>query len=620
MDRTTELKNILDYHDNLYYNQNSPELSDIEYDALKTEYLNLTGLEEYDYVPGQAQFKKYTHMFPIKSLGKINTIEQVKEELKRLTPFVIEPKYDGLTLVIYPDGRAVTRGDGIIGEDVTHNVSKFVRTNNPYNYPIRGEAIMPISVFNKINKQRELEGLELYKNPRNAMAGLLKNKDNSNIPKGLRFIAYELVGSKKSHMRQLLYLRDYYEIPDIKIMYYDKYIDNAIGFIENFDRSKLDYEIDGLVIKSNTDDSLTVFGETEHHPKNAVAYKFPNQGVWTRLLGVTWQVGRTGKVSPVAELEPVELMGSTISRATLHNIAYINGLGLQINSEVTVCKANEIIPAIIDCRPTPDGIIIEQPTVCPVCGSILRTVNDQIFCTGNNCKAKLLFRTKHMSSRNALNIEGLNEQTIQKFIDNNYITEPWDIFNLTEKQILNCEGFAKKSAKNLYDAIQKSKYCTLDKVIYASGIELVGRKVSKDIAKEFGSYNELIDISFKMNRLNKIDGIGDAIINSFISNIDVFYKLASHLIIEQPEEEEINNVSLKGKVFVITGDFKNYKPRTKLQELIESLGGKCSGSVSKNTNYLISNDTNSTTGKSKKAKDLGVTIITEEQFEELIGV
>ncbi|MCE5220215.1 MAG: NAD-dependent DNA ligase LigA [Clostridium sp.] len=622
MSKIENLKQQLNYHDNLYYNKDNPELSDAEYDALKSQYLFLTQTDEINYIPGEAQFKKYTHTTSIKSLGKINTIEQAREEIKRLYPVVIEPKYDGLTLVIYKDGRAVTRGSGTIGEDVTINVQNFVRTNNPYGYPIRGEAIMPISVFNEINKQRELEGKDLFKNPRNAIAGLLRNKDNSNIPKGLKFIAYELIGSKSSHMQQLIELKDYYEIPEANTIWNYSEIDDAVSFIENFDRSKLDYEIDGLVIKSNKANALDVFGEVEHHPNSAVAYKFPNQGEWTVLKSITWQTGRTGRVTPVAELEPVDILGSTIERATLHNIGYINGLDLQIFDKVLVVKSNDVIPAVIRCRKTTSSKPIKIIDKCPSCGSDLKTVNDQLFCDSDNCQAKLLYRTKHMCSRNALNIEGLSEQTILKMIKAEYIKQPWDIFNITEAQILSLDGFAKKSAKKIYENIQNARNCDFDKAIYASGIELVGRKVSKDIAKEFETWQSLDTalLSEIITRLGCIDGIGDTIIQSFNNNINLLCELMQYLNIKQPEEKKATTFKfLDNLTFVVTGNVETFKNRKELEELITSLSGKLSSSVSSKTNYLINNDTTSTSGKNKKANELGVEIISEAQFNEMIG-
>jgi DNA ligase (NAD+) len=618
-----EFKKLLDYHDDLYYNQDAPELSDTEYDTLKKEYLKLTNQQEYNYIPGQAQFKKFTHKFPIKSLGKINTIEQAREEIERLYPVVIEPKYDGLTIVIYPERKAVTRGSGTIGEDVTSNVVKFARVNHSYGYPVRGEAIMPISVFNEINKQREAEGKELFKNPRNAIAGILRNKDNSNIPEGLKFIAYEIVGSKESHMQQLIALKEYYNIPEADTIWNYSEIDDAVKFIENFDRSKLDYEIDGLVIKTNKANALDIFGETEHHPNHSVAYKFPSQGEWTVLKSITWQTGRTGRVTPVAELEPVDIMGSTIERATLHNIGYISGLNLQLNDKVFLVKSNDIIPAVIKCEHTENSKPIEIVNKCLSCGSSLKVVNDQLFCTNDDCQAKLLYRTSHMVSRDALNIDGLSEQTIQKMIEAGYVNKPWDIFDVTEAQILKLDGFAKKSAKKIYDNIQNARNCDFGKAIYSCGIELVGRKVSKDIAKEFKTWDSLKSSSETeiANRLSSIDGIGDNIIDSFINNIYLLEELMTYLNVKELEKKETNisSIDLTGKTFVVTGEFVNFKPRKKLEEVIESLGGKLSSSVSKSTFALLTNDTGSGTKKNQDAVKHGVQIINEDEFLKMIG-
>jgi len=622
MSEIENLKQQLDYHDDLYYNQDDPELSDVEYDALKQEYLNSVNQQEYNYIPGQAQFKKFTHTFPIKSLGKINTIEQARKEIERLYPVVIEPKYDGLTLVLYGEGKVVTRGSGQIGEDVTANASRFMRTYNPYGLPIRGEAIMPISVFHEINKQRDVEGKELFKNPRNAIAGILRNKDNSNIPKGLRFIAYEIVGSAESHIQQLLELKKYYDIPEADTIWNYSEIDDAVKFIENFDRSKLDYEIDGLVIKSNKTNALDIFGETEHHPNHSVAYKFPSQGEWTVLKSITWQTGRTGRITPVAELEPVDIMGSTIERATLHNIGYISGLDLQLYDKVFLVKSNDIIPAVIKCEHTKNSKPIEIINKCPSCGSELKIINDQLFCINDDCLAKLLYRTSHMVSRDALNIDGLSEQTILKMIEAGYINKPWDIFDVTETEILKLDGFAKKSAKKIYENIQNARNCDFDRAIYACGIELIGRKVSKDIAKEFETIDNLLYCLRRDDArsiLGMIDGIGNTTIDSLLNNVNILENMVDYLSISSVEKKETTFKSLENITFVVTGNVETFKNRKELEELITSLGGKLSGSVSSKTNYLINNDITSNSGKNKKANELGVEIISEIRFNEMIG-
>lgn len=301
----TEIKRLLDYHDNLYYNQDSPEISDIEYDALKARYLELTGLEEYDYVPGKAMFNKVEHTTPILSLDKVQITDKdkLRAEINRLWPIVIEPKFDGLTVVAYPERRFVTRGDGKIGEDVTESCKAISCLDDidPYPNPIRMEVLMPISVFNSINEERKLEGLKLYENPRNAASGMLRNLDKSKI-KGLIAYIYEIIGDTQAHTRSLWEFEEQgCEITTPRWSFSNAYgskeagVEAAMNFIEEFDRTKLDYEIDGLVIKSDIPNSLERFGMTGHHPKNAIAVKFEAQGEWTKLKSVTWQVGKTGK-------------------------------------------------------------------------------------------------------------------------------------------------------------------------------------------------------------------------------------------------------------------------------------------------------------------------------------
>ncbi len=625
-----QLEKQLNYHDNLYYNKDNPEISDAEYDALKDTYVKLYG--EYNYVPGEAQFKKYTHQFPIKSLSKVNNENDLRKELIRLTPGIIEYKYDGLTLVYYPDGAIVSRGNSLIGENLRDtatrvlNLPKISQEDSKIildGLPIRLEAFMTKKSFEKLNKEREEQGLELFSNARNAVAGILRNKEIKNV-KGISYRAYNIVGSDESEEDQLEILKDLgFKVDDW--FYYDKNgIEEAIEYIKNINRDELEFEIDGMVIKSNKQNSLKLFGETEHHPKNACSYKFPNFGKWSILKSITWQTGRTGRITPVAEIEPVEILGSIIERATLHNIGYIKALDLQLFDKIYVVKNNDVIPGVIKCEHNENSVPIKIINKCPSCGFDLITINDQLFCGNNDCQAKLLFRTKHLASRDALNIENLNEQTIQKFIYKGYINKPWDVFNITIEQILKCDGFAKKSAEKLYKNIQNARNCDFNRAIYATGIELIGKKVSKDIAKEFKSYENLLE-SFKKgdlgSRLSNINGIGDNIISSFISNLGDLNTLVGYLDINKIEKkkESMNYKSLDNVTFVVTGKVETFKNRKELESLITSLNGKLSSAVSSKTNFLINNNITSTTGKNKKAMELGVEIISETMFNEMIG-
>jgi DNA ligase (NAD+) len=415
------LKKLLDYHNNLYYNKDTPEISDPEYDALKAKYIEVSG-QEYDYVPGEAQFSKAKHLYSVRSLGKVNTLEDLHKEMERLVPFVIEPKFDGLTLVAYDTDTMVTRGDGIVGELVTSTAKhienlKKVSEYIPKGAGIRMEVFMTKDAFKSINSEREEKGLKLFKNARNAAAGILRSKDTTNTDK-LTYMAYNVLGSTASETVQLEWLCDNgFLTTEFYCCDTKEGIDDAIEFVKDFDREDLEYEIDGLVIKSNKPDSLALYGETGHHPKNAVAYKFPAEGKWTKLKGITWQVGRTGKITPVAELEPVDIGGSAITRATLHNRAIIKVLGITEGCEVFVIKANDVIPAIINVRNINPLRKIKDCIICPECGSELVEEGDQLYCKNAECSAQLSNQIVHMASRDALNIEGLSTETVNKILD-----------------------------------------------------------------------------------------------------------------------------------------------------------------------------------------------------------
>jgi DNA ligase (NAD+) len=628
-----ELKRILNYHDNLYYNQDAPEISDEEYDALKAKYIELTG-EEYDYVPGTAMFSKYEHPYPILSLDKVQITDDItlRKEVERLLPVVIQPKFDGLTLVTYKDAIS-TRGNGHIGENVLNNAStiKGIKKLMELVLPVRGEALIKRSVFNEINKVRESKGLDLFKNPRNAAAGMLRNKSVSKV-EGLTFFAYDLLGNSKSVTNQLNLIDekcayDVHVTPSWRFEDADK----AIEFIKNFDREALDYDIDGLVVKSDAFDSLNKFGMTGHHPKNAFAVKFVSKGAWTEIKDVTWQVGRTGSITPVAELEPVEIDGSVISRCTLHNMGIIRALDLSIiamdlnhKTFVKVIKANDVIPRIVEVKietyngDDPSsyyGKFIHPPKECPSCGNPTQMENDMLKCDSLECPAKLLGRVTHMAKRDALDIVGMSEETAKKIIDMYEITEPSDIFCLTQEQLEELPGFAKKSAEKLYKAIQKARTNTLDKVMYAAGLPLIGRSVSKDVCSKY-TMEELFTICLKsdIDKLTSIEGIGKEIAQSLIINYNMIAEMALAMIEikELPKKKTVNKDSVL--TICITGTLE--QPRDYYKAIIEEAGHKVSGSVSKKTDYLLAGE--KAGSKLDKATELGVKIITTE--EELMKI
>lgn len=625
MSKIDELKKILDYHNNLYYTLDNPEISDFEYDAIKAEYIKLAG--EYEYVPGDVleNLDKVTHKYPVKSLSKVNNGDDLRAEIIRLMPVVVQPKIDGLTVVGYPGtetgaGMFVTRGNGTVGEKITNTalmIEDINRVGKGIDNPIRMEAYMPISVFNQINSTREEK--DKLKNPRNAAAGMLRHKDASKV-QGVHYLAYNIMGSTTTETDQLEVLanNNFHTVPSWRFTD----VDEAVNFIMNFDKSSLDYEIDGMVIKSDLPDSLTTFGSTGHHPRNAVAYKFPPEGKWTLVDNVTWQVGKTGKITPVAEIAPIDIDGSTISRVTLHNFSIMQALGIDRPREVFVIKANGVIPAIIESRNIQDLAVLcfmyTEPTECPACGETIYKVNDQIFCPNPACKEKMVARIAHIGSRDALDIEGLSIETAGKIVEMYDPKSAFDIFKLTTEDIVKLPGFAKKSAENLYSAIQKARAVDLNKFLYAAGIPMVGRSVTRDIANTFGSYQAFISDMISDFKVTKtIEGIGPILIDNMKRYGHLWTELSAYVVPREATRIETPDVVL---IFVITGTLE--KPRSYYENIIRSAGHKLSGSVSKATSYvLVGEDAGS---KLEKAMSLGFDkggkiLRTEEELLKVLG-
>ena len=637
------LLELLKYHDDKYYNQDSPEISDAEYDALKKQYVESYG--EYDYVPGEASADsiKYTHPVPVTSLDKVQVteVDKLRKELERLWPVIIQPKMDGLTLVSYPDGKHVTRGNGKIGEVVTSKVNAGVEgLGTVHLNAVRSEVVMMKSKFEEINQKRIANGEEPFKNLRNAAAGMLRNKDITKV-EGLRAFAYNLIRptEKNDSSMQIEILEE--SGWNTVFIAEPKTIDEAIEFITTYNeklRPFLDYEIDGLVIKHNGD---KVFGSTGHHPKNAIAVKFEAEGDWTTINKITWQVGRTGKIVPVAELEPVEILNSTVTRATLHNYGIMKALGLteimhqgKFNpvTQVFVIKANDVIPAITEVKhPILDSNnlyceIIHEPTSCPECNGLVEKINDQLFCTNPHCIAKLQGEIELMASRDALNIEGLSEATIEKMI--NYVKEnelelfkPLNFtlpFYFSYENINSLPGFAPVSAKKLYDNIQKAKTTELKRFIYGSCIPLIGKTASEAMANTLLTVDNLIaDANNDYKITATIQDFGPKMISSLRTygneNFGMLWEAGVRPI-------SVENVIKKADVqltFVITGAFDI--PRKEIETMIKNAGHKVSGSVSKKTSYLLASPGEESTTKYKKAQELDIKIIHKlEELEELI--
>ena len=646
-----EFLNLLRKYEEAYYSGESL-ISDEEYDALKDQYVSLYG--EYEHVPqeGNTGFKRVKHLYPLKSLDKIqlNDKAKLRKELERLWPVVIQPKFDGLSIEIQPDMKFITRGNGEEGDDVTsqcmqiQDIDLIGTAFDEGAGALRAEIIMTHTAFRELNEERVRNGETPFSNCRNAAAGMLRNLDLNKI-KGLTVMIYEDLSStaKQTDIIHDLTLdigeddlemsEDYIRMTPI---FEPADVDAAIDFLDNLEgyRKLIDYDIDGWVVKSNIENSLEHFGGyTGHHPKNAFAVKGEAKGDWTRIKSITWQVGKEN-ITPVAELEPVEIDGSVISRATLHNVSIMKALGLDDiitgggRTLVKVVKANDVIPKIIEVKREYDSEevavdTVQAPAHCPVCDgatAIKETDSDSeiLICTNMDCRAKLKARIEHMVSREALDITGLSEGTITKIMDTYEVITPTNILNLRKHHLLNLEGFADKSATNIENSILKAiKTQPINKVLYASAIPLVGKDASNRICKVY-TIDELSNILAKPNDeaikdLCKVKGIGKETAQSLVENKEQF-RLMFVAIDEVTDVAVKNNDSDKEQYsFCITGQREPFK------SMIESAGHKLTGSVSKKTKALVDSSGDLTTSKAKKALELGIPIIkTAEELEKLL--
>lgn len=666
----TELTKLLNYYDDLYYNKDQSEISDFEYDSLKKLYV--TNYGEYDYVPGKAsdKLKKYNHTTLVNSLGKVKMSEpeNIRKELERLWPVIIQNKFDGLTIVSYPDGNDVTRGNGHVGEIVTNNFAKVNGVGNRLDEPVRCEVLMLKSEFERINQERIAKGLEPYQNTRNAAAGMMRNLDENKV-EGLVAFAYNILYQEENNnsFQQTQILKENkWNIADSFI---PKTIDEAMDYILNFDRNSLDYDIDGLVIKHNGNKK---FGSIEHNPLNAIAVKFLPQGEWTHIKSIDWTAGRTGVLTPVAHFEPINISGSTIQNATLHNYSYLDALNLlklhfgEHNEPLTrvhVIKSNDVIPRIDEVvQPKTDQIVktisIEPPINCPFCGGPVKSIKSLLYCKNPNCNSKIISRLINMCSRDAFNIEGISIETAKKLLDkyteilNSVLTQaintqevddseeafdmeqevllrlehmhPSFIYELTLIDLKSLPGFAEVSARKLYNNIRNSKNIDFDKFLTGCGIPLIGKKVSHDIAEFYCSINMENPVFEFTNdyyegfpKLMTLKGIGKETIKSLSENFQTMiqpfgdYKLNIKPI-------KVNKKADNQLTFVITGEFPIVRERIK--ELILKNGHKVSNSVSGKTSYLLAAPGEESTNKYKDAIKKGIKIInTLDELYELLG-
>ena len=641
--RMRELVELLNRAGRAYYQEAREIMDNYEYDKLYDELLNLeketgttlsgsptvhVGYEVLSDLP------KERHETPMLSLDKTKEVEDLKEwvgDHKTLLSW----KLDGLTIVLtYREGRlfkAVTRGNGEVGEVITNNARVF--RNIPLQIPyqgeliLRGEAVIGYKEFARINEEIE-DADARYKNPRNLCSGSVRQLNNEITAKrSVNFFAFSLVSAaeadfENSREKEFLWLRDQgFDVVEYRVVTAENLEEAVRWFSDHI--SENDFPSDGLVAVYDDISYGKSLGRTSKFPRDSMAFKWADEIRETKLREIEWSPSRTGLINPVAIFEPVELEGTTVSRASVHNISILKALELGIGDTIEVYKANMIIPQIAE-NQTRSGTV-EIPGVCPVCGGAteVRKVNDaeSLYCTNNECQAKKIKSFTLMVSRDALNIEGLSEATLEKFIARGFIHEPADIFRLDRhrEEVVELEGFGEKSYENLMANVEKARNTTLAKVIYSLGIPNIGLAGAKLICREFD--NQVDDmLKAKPEELAAIDRVGDVIAESFVTYFqdegkrERFFNLLSELVIAQEERADEEQQTLKGKVFVITGSLNHFSNRTELKELIESRGGKVTGSVTGKTDYLINNDTTSGSSKNKKAKELGVAIISEEEF------
>lgn len=646
--RIRELTELLNRASKAYYAEDTEIISNFEYDKLYDELVLLekeagtvfansptihVGYEAVDELP------KERHEKPMLSLGKTKSKEELREWLGEQEA-LLSWKLDGLTIVLtYSEGKlakAVTRGNGEEGEVVTNNARTFV--NIPLNIPykgeliLRGEAVITYSDFEQIN-ERIAEDDVKYKNPRNLCSGSVRQLNNEiTAERSVKFFAFTLVKAEEADFHnkreeQLLFM----EKQGFQVVEYKKVdkesiwdaVEEFAGKIENYDVPS-----DGLVLVYNDISYGLALGATSRFPRDSIAFKWEDEIRETVLREIEWSPSRTGLINPVAIFEPVELEGSTVSRASVHNISIMKGLRLGIGDHITVYKANMIIPQIAENLTMSDNI--EIPGQCPVCGgeTEVRQVNEvqSLYCTNLDCGAKKIKSFTLFVSRDAMNIEGLSEATLEKFIVKGYIQEYADIYHLEKykDEIITMEGFGEKSYQNLIDSIGISRKTTLPRLIYSLGIANIGLANARMICRQY-CYRLEDMLAASVEELSEIDGIGGVIASAFYEyfkdeeKLGRFNRLLKEVELEAEEIEE-GNQTLTGKVFVVTGSLNHFSGRNELKEIIEKKGGKVTGSVTSKTSCLINNDIESSSSKNKKAKELQVPIITEEQFiEQFLG-
>ncbi|MEA4910523.1 DNA ligase [bioreactor metagenome] len=680
--RIIDLRKLIEKHQHLYHVLDNPEIEDSVYDTLFEELLKLEKenpefqsenspsnriggkiLDKFEKVKHEVKQWSYDDAFSFEELKKweernLRFLE--KENLKKTFSYISELKIDGLKVVLtYENGilvRGATRGDGEIGEDITENVKMIksipLKLKENISLTVMGEAWIKKSDLEKINNEQDELGLTKYANTRNLAAGTLRQLDTSVVAKrNLKLFAYDIEGGDfKNQEEELVFLKknNFLVNDDYKVCDNLEEVEKMYEAWKN-KRESEEFGIDGLVVKINEREIDKRLGFTAKSPRGGIAYKFPAEEVSTKVLGITIQIGRTGVATPVAELEEVLVYGSRVKRATLHNSYEIERLDVRVGDTVIVRKAGDVIPEIVsvikELRPK-NSQKFKMPTNCPVCNSKLEREENKVnksgfstglFCKNSDCEAKHREYFSYFVSKKAFNIDGMGEKIVDEFYDLGLIKNVLDIFKLKKEDIEGLEGFGEKSAENLINAIEKSKNIPLHKFIFSLGIRQIGETTAKDLVKKFKTFENLQNKVLELIKERKsktivelkeifgVEGIGEKSLESLMDyfedkkNKEFLRKILNIIFLENLEEkEEGKNGILQGKVFVITGALS--KPREEFQGKIESLQGKVSSSVSKKTDYLLlgENEDGKISTKEKTARELGIKIINEEEFNKLI--
>ncbi|MCK8816065.1 NAD-dependent DNA ligase LigA [Natroniella sulfidigena] len=648
-----ELRAEIRRHNHYYFVLDQPKISDQEYDQLMQRLLKLeaeypelvTANSPSQRVGGEAidQFEKIEHQIPLLSLAKSFSKEELREFDQRVqksvagrVEYVVELKIDGLsTSLIYQDGKliqAATRGNGLIGEDITHNIRTIksipLNLEDELDLEVRGEVFIPLDRFVELNHRRVEEGLSRFANPRNAAAGSVRQLDPKVAARRpLDIFIYDstyIEGQQfKTHSERLDYLEELgFKINPARKVCTE--IEEVIEYCQNWtaEREELNYEIDGIVIKVNRLELREQLGATAKHPRWAMAYKFPAQQQETKVKDIEVTVGRTGALTPTAVLEPVLLDGSEVSRATLHNQDYIEEKDVRIGDRVIIEKSGDIIPQVVE-------VLVEKrdgqqesyhlPQSCPVCQGEVSKVGADYRCLNNNCPSRTEEKVKHFAKRGAMNIEGLGESLVEKLLENGLIADLADLYYLDQKDLVELERMGQKSSQNLLDAIEKSKENSLSRLLFGLGIHHVGSEVARNLAKNFSNLDEIIEAD--QEELTAIDGVGPKIAQSIISyfsqqeNLEIIKKLRQAGVNLEAKTVKQDDL-LEGKKFVLTGKLADFT-RAEAKREVTELGGRVTGSVSGQTDYLVVGENPGS--KYDKAQKLGVEILSEEEFKNIVN-